>query len=133
MIPKAPFPTPLDNLQHLGRVLWELQISLGPQVCIVLFKSDVSCAYQTLPMHPLWQIKQVVKINSRYTVDWRNSYRNRAAGDLWGAFFALVIWIAIHVKLIMDLFAYIDDSFSWELEGNLLHYAPYNKLLPAKL
>jgi hypothetical protein len=28
--------------------------------------------------------------------------------------------------------AYIDDSFSWELEGNLLHYAPYNKLLPVK-
>lgn len=31
-----------------------------------------------------------------------------------------------------NLFAYVDDSFSWELEGNLLHYAPYDKLLPAK-
>jgi hypothetical protein len=36
------------------------------------------------------------------------------------------------VKLITDLLAYVDNSFSWELEDNLLHYAPYNKLLPAK-
>jgi hypothetical protein len=66
MIPKAPFPTPLDNLQHLGCILWELRITLGPHVRIVLFKSDVSCAYRTLPMHPLWQIKQV---NGEYTVN----------------------------------------------------------------
>jgi hypothetical protein len=55
-------------------------------------------------MHPLWQIKQVIKINGKYTVDWCNNYGNRAAGDLWGAFFALEIWIAIYVKLITDLF-----------------------------
>jgi hypothetical protein len=85
-------------------------------------------------MHPLWQIKQVVKIDNdnKYTVDWHKNYGNLTAGDLWGAFFALVIWIAIHVKHLTDLFAYVNDSFSWELEGNFLHYAPYNKLLPAK-
>lgn len=39
---------------------------------------------QTLPMYALWQIKQVVKIDDEYTLDWRNNYENRAAGDLWG-------------------------------------------------
>lgn len=97
MIPKAPFPTLLNNLQHLGHVLRELCVSLVPQVCI---KSDVSRAYWTLPMHPLWQIKQVVKVNGDYIVDWRKNYGNHAAGDPWSAFFALVIWITTYVKFI---------------------------------
>ncbi|RDB27518.1 hypothetical protein Hypma_003768 [Hypsizygus marmoreus] len=132
MIPKAAVSVPLDNLHLLGHVLRELRVSLGPQVRIVLFKSDVSRAYRTLPMHPLWQIKQVVKIDDHFNVDWRNNYGSRGAGGIWGAFFALVMWIAVYVKYITDLFAYVDDSFSWEIEGNLLFYPPYNKLLPAK-
>ncbi|KAF5376292.1 hypothetical protein D9615_008534 [Tricholomella constricta] len=132
MIPKASFPTPLDNLQDLGRVLRKARASLPPGTRLVLFKSDVARAYRTMPMHPLWQIKQVVKIDGLYTVDWNNNFGNRAAGDIWGAFFALVIWIAIYIKLLADLLAYVDDSFSWELENNLLYYAPYNRFMPAK-
>lgn len=132
LIPKSDVSVPLDNLHLLGRILRELRITLGSSTRIVLFKSDVSRAYRTLPMHPLWQIKQVVKIGDSFNVDWRNNYGSRAAGGIWGAFFALVIWIAIYVKFLSDLFAYVDDGFSWELKGNLLYYAPYDKFLPAK-
>ena len=38
----------------------------------------------------------------------------------------------IHIRNIADLFTYVDDSFSWEFENNLLRYEPYQKLLPAK-
>jgi hypothetical protein len=44
----------------------------------------------------------------------------------------LVLWIEINIKGIEDLFAYVDDSFSWEFADNKLWYEPYQKLLPAK-
>jgi hypothetical protein len=38
------------------------------------------------------------------------------------------------VKQIFDLFAYVDDSFSWDFRvaDNLTYYAPYHKFLPDK-
>jgi hypothetical protein len=47
-------------------------------------------------------------------------------------FFGLVLWIAIVVKSILDLFSYVDDTFSWEFANNMTYYAPYNKFLPTK-
>ena len=44
----------------------------------------------------------------------------------------LVLWIAISIKGIQDLFTYMDDSFSWEFADNTLWYEPYQKFLPAK-
>ncbi|KAF8957956.1 hypothetical protein BDZ97DRAFT_1636905, partial [Flammula alnicola] len=44
----------------------------------------------------------------------------------------LVLWIAIFVKLIADMLAYADDAYSWEFEGNLLYYTPYDALMPTK-
>lgn len=44
----------------------------------------------------------------------------------------LVIWIAIFVKLIADLFGYIDDNFSFDEEGNVMWYAPYQCYYPTK-
>jgi hypothetical protein len=43
-----------------------------------------------------------------------------------------VIWIAIFVKSILDLFGYIDDNFFFEREGNVLWYEPYKCYYPAK-
>ena len=44
----------------------------------------------------------------------------------------VVLWIAIHVKQILDLLAYIDDTFSLEFADNLLWYQPYACSFPAK-
>jgi len=44
----------------------------------------------------------------------------------------LVLWIAIFIKGLRDLFAYVDDLFSWKFADNMLWYEPYHKLLPAK-
>ena len=37
----------------------------------------------------------------------------------------LVIWIAIFIKCIIDLFTYMGDSFSFDKEGNVIWYEPY--------
>jgi len=36
------------------------------------------------------------------------------------------------IKFIHNLFAYVDDAFSWEFADNTAFYQPYNKFLPTK-
>jgi hypothetical protein len=121
----------LDTLHVLGKALLEARKRYG-NVPIVLFKTDVSQAYRRLPVHPLWQLRQVVSIHDSYHVDNNNNFGNRSAGRLWVTFFSLVLWIAIFIKHIHDLFAYVDDAFSWEFADHLTVYPPYRKLLPTK-
>ena len=44
----------------------------------------------------------------------------------------LVLWIAINIKKLHDLFAYVDDAFSWDFDGNLELYEPYQAFIPEK-
>jgi hypothetical protein len=44
----------------------------------------------------------------------------------------LVLWIAIKVKNMEDMFAYVDDAFSWDFDGNLDLYEPYEAFIPEK-
>ena len=121
----------LDTLQVLGKALLKVRRQHG-NVPIILFKTDVSQAYRRLPMHPLWQLRQVVTINNVHHVDNNNNFGNRGAGRLWITFFGLVLWITIIIKHIEDLFAYVDDAFSWEFADSMAYYHPYKKLLPTK-
>jgi hypothetical protein len=86
-------------------------------------------------MHPLWQLRdlrQVVMIENSYHVDNNNNFGDRGAGRLWVTVFGLVLWIAVVIQQILDLFAYVDDAFSWEFADNVTYYPPYDKLLPTK-
>jgi hypothetical protein len=121
----------LDTLHALGRVLIKAKEKHG-NAPLVLFKTDVSQAYRRLPVHPLWQLRQVVTICDKHHIDNNNNFGNRGAGRLWATFFGLVLWIAIVIRMIYDLFAYVDDAFSWELASNTSYYAPYDKFLPTK-
>jgi hypothetical protein len=121
----------LDTLHALGRALIKVREQYG-DVRLVLFKTDVSQAYRRLPVHPLWQLRQVVTINGSHHVDNNNNFGNRGAGRLWVTFFGLVLWIAVVLLLILDLFAYVDDAFSWEFANDVTYYPPYDKLLPTK-
>jgi len=53
----------LDNLQHLGQFLISMH-KLFPDSPCTLFKSDIAEAYQLLPVHRHWQLKQVNHIGS---------------------------------------------------------------------
>jgi hypothetical protein len=105
---------------------------IHPNTALVLFKSDVSAAYRRLPLHPLWQIKQIVTIDNIRHVDRCTSFGGRGSCRDYTAFMGLVLWIAIFVKLLADLFGYIDDNFSFEEEGNVMWYNPYCCYYPTK-
>jgi hypothetical protein len=103
-----------------------------PNTTLILFKSDVSAAYRRLPLHPLWQIKQIVTVDDIRHVDRCTSFGGRGSCRDYTAFMGLVLWIAIFVKLLEDLFGYIDDNFSFEEEGNVTWYQRYQCYYPAK-
>ena len=103
-----------------------------PNKTLILFKSDVSAAYQRLPLHPLWQIKQIVTVDDIRHVDRCTCFGGRGSCRHYTAFMGLVLWIAIFVKLLTDLFGYIDDNFSFDEEGNVMWYAPYQCYYPTK-
>jgi hypothetical protein len=131
MIDKATVsPSPLDNMRHVGDRLLKARRD-HPGRRWTMWKADVSEAYRLLPMHPHWQIKQVNTIHDRRYVDWRDCFGNRASGPIWIAFLALVSWIAIHIRGIVFLIgAYVDDTFGFDEEGNLVVYRPYGKWMP---
>jgi len=120
---------PLDNMTHLGEMLLR-KTKEFPDEKLLLFKSDISDAYRHLPMHPLWQIKQVNTIQGHRHIDRRNCFGGKGSGSLFISFNSLVTWIGKNKYGIEDLGAYSDDSFGIELAKNSTVYEPYNRIMP---
>ena len=131
LIPANKVSVRLDNMHDLGAAL-NRATKEHEGIPLTLIKSDVSTAYRLMPMHPLWQIRQVVTFKGMRHVDRCNIWGGRAAGHIFCSFMGLVLWIAIKVKNIQDMFAYVDDAFSWDFEGNLDLYEPYESFIPEK-
>lgn len=123
--------TKLDGLHSLGVSLLRFR-EQHPNVELVMFKSDVSQAFRRLPMHPLWQVKQILTVNGQRHVDRNNNFGGRGSPKVWISFMSLVAWIAIHRILIDALKTYMDDSFSFEIARRVLYYPPYDCYFPAK-
>ncbi|KIJ37836.1 hypothetical protein M422DRAFT_259710 [Sphaerobolus stellatus SS14] len=94
-----------DNMHDFGKLLQKAHSKYG-HAPAYLFKSDCFEVFRRIPMHPLWQIQQIV------TVD--------------------VIWIAIYIKYIEDFLHYMDDTFGYDMDPVLEYYAPYDKHYPKK-
>ena len=121
----------MDTIANLVDALLRYRRS-HPTTALVMFKSDVSAAYRQLPLHPLWQIKQIVTIDGIRHVDRNTSFGGRGSCGDYTAFMGLVLWIAIFVMCILDLFGYIDDNFGFDEEGNVIWYEPYQCYYPSK-
>ena len=119
---------PLDNLHLFGQIL----LASCGSTRSILFKSDISEAYCTMPMHPFWQIKQAVHVDGLLHIDWCGVFGGRRSGDFWVSFNGLVTWIAREIKDIPDLLVYSDDSYGLNEFDKYTFYIPYSKLLPTK-
>jgi hypothetical protein len=120
---------PLDNMTHLGEMLLRKRAEF-PDEELTLFKSDISDAYRNLPMHPLWQVKQINTIERQRHVDRRNCFGGKGSGSLFIAFNSLVSWIGKNEYKIPDTNTYSDDSFGVELTKNITFYEPYKRSMP---
>ncbi|THU76079.1 hypothetical protein K435DRAFT_879754 [Dendrothele bispora CBS 962.96] len=117
-----------------------------PSEKLVIWKSDVSSAFRLVPVHPLWQIRQVVtagmptkeelgkdmwdRSRLRRHVDWSACFGNRGSPRAWASVMGLVIWIAIFILHILLLCCYVDDCFSVALARDLDYYEPYSTWMP---
>lgn len=122
----------ITGIHRLRAALLRVRAIYRPNIDLVVFKSDVSRAYRCKPLAPLWQIFQIITIDGMHRVDRCNNFGNRGAEGSWGTFFALVMWIAIYVRFIIDLFAYVDDVYSWDFADRMTLYTRYNKPFPDK-
>ena len=62
-----------DGIKTLGDSIREFHASHADEFLsgtpLTLWKSDVAAVYQQMPMYPLWQIKQVINIDDKFSVD----------------------------------------------------------------
>lgn len=119
----------LDNMMHLGEILLKKKEEFLDEK-LVLYKSDISDAYQNISMHILWPIKQVYMIQGKQHVSFRNCFGGKGSGLLFIAFNLLATWIGKNVYQVLDLCTYSDDSFGVELARNMTFYDPYNCYMP---
>ena len=60
------------------------------------FKSDVSSAFLNLPAHPIWQLRQVVTVDTQLFIVCQLVFSNWASPRIWCTVSGLLCWIAIH-------------------------------------
>jgi hypothetical protein len=75
LIPPEDARVHLDTLLVLGKALIHVR-QMQPDTWLILFKTDVSQAYWRLPVHPLWQLHQIITIEGMHHVDNNNDFRN---------------------------------------------------------
>lgn len=107
----------MDTLHQFLPALLHFRRTHG-NVRLVLWKSDVSEAFRHHPAHPLWQIKQVVTTNIPTkddvdcgiecgplirNVDGRSCFGSCASPRNWASIMGLIIWVAVFIKMILDL------------------------------
>jgi hypothetical protein len=125
--------TKLDTLTDLFNSILEFRRVPGNEsASLILFKSDVSEAFRQMPVHPLWQLKQINTIDGLRHVDHNCAFGNRGCPKIWTSFMGLVMWIAIFIFQILAMKDYMDDAYSFELEGAVTWYDGYGCFLPTK-
>jgi hypothetical protein len=131
LIPKDDRSIRLDNLHDFGKALrhFHSRHNRGPAW---VFKSDVKNAFRLLPLHRHWQIRQIITLMEGKTklrmVDCCACFGSGGSPHIWCSFFGCIIWIAIVVKGITDIFHYMDDAFGFDDNLDLALYAPYNSI-----
>ncbi|KIJ32474.1 hypothetical protein M422DRAFT_184433, partial [Sphaerobolus stellatus SS14] len=130
-IPRDTTSVRYDNIHDFGKILRSVHSHYG-RAPAYLFKSDCSEAFHRIPMHALWQIRQIVTVDGQRHVDRCLVFGNHGAPNIWCSLMALVVWIAIFIKHIEDLLHYMDNAFCYDMDPALEFYAPYNSHYPKK-
>ena len=121
----------LDGIRELGELLCIFRRQHGNEP-LVIFKSNIKAAYHWMPIHYLWQIKQVVTFKGLRCVDRVTCFGSKGSQILFMAFMSLVTWVALYVFSIDHLKDYVDNSFSFERADQLIYYLLYQATYPVK-
>jgi len=88
---------PLDNITHMGEMLLENHHSTQGMEKMVVWKSDIAEAYRLMPLHLLWQLKQVNTVNGLRYIDRNIMFGSSGSPTIFISFNSLVTWIAKNI------------------------------------
>jgi hypothetical protein len=121
---------PLDNMTHMGEMLIShFHRSHGSHE-LVVWKSDIAEAHRLMPLHPLWQLKQVNTVDGWRYVDRNATFGSSSSAAIFISFNSLVAWIAKNKRGIKHLATYADDSSGFDEKDDFLLYEPYSTSFP---
>ena len=120
-IPGSEAKVKYDDMRTFGQTLHDARAA-NPGKCLVTFKSDVASAFLNLPAHPIFQLRQVVKIEGKLFIVRRLVFGNRASPRCWCAVSGLLCWLGIKKLGIDGLHVYMDDFFGWDYADNFIWY-----------
>ena len=120
-IPRVDAKVKYDDMKTFGQTLHNARTA-NPGKRLVTFKSDVASAFLNLPAHPIFQLRQVVKIEGKLFIVRRLVFGNRASPRCWCAVSGLLCWLGIRKLNITSLHVYMDDFFGWDYGNNLIWY-----------
>jgi hypothetical protein len=121
---------PLDNMTHMGEMLLtHHRQTLGSDE-LLAWKSDIAEAHRLMPLHVLWQLKQINTVDGQRYVDRNATFGSSSSAAIFISFNSLVAWIAKNKRGIKHLATYADDSSGFDRKDDLLLYEPYATSYP---
>ena len=115
----------LNGLHTLGVSIMQIKHNC-PNADLFLYKSDVFAAYHQLPMHPLYQILQIITMGGRRYFDRNKNFGRWVSQIIWQSFILLMIWILVFRHSIGALKCYVDDAFSVTRAEDVCWYKLYH-------
>jgi hypothetical protein len=120
-IPREEAKVRYDDMHSFGQSLNNARRSHRGRT-LVTFKDDVEKAFLNVPAHPIWQLRQFVRVDGKLYVVRRLVFGSRASPRIWCAVSGLICWLGIYKLGIPDLHVYMDDFFGWDFADNLVRY-----------
>ena len=121
---------PLDNMTHLGEMLLAFFHRTHGVHELVAWKSDIAEAHRLMPLHLLWQLKQVNTVDGLRYIDRNATFGSSSSAAIFISFNSLVAWIAKNKRGIKHLATYADDSSGFDRKDDFLLYEPYSRTFP---
>ena len=120
-IPQSEAKVKYDDMRTFGQTLHDARAA-NPGKRLVTFKSDVASAFLNLPAHPIFQLRQVVRIEGKLFIVRQLVFGNRASPRCWCAVSGLLCWLGVRKLGILGLHVYMDDFFGWDYADNLVWF-----------
>jgi hypothetical protein len=117
-------------MTHMGEMLLAHYHSSDVPHELLVWKSDIAEAHRLMPVHPLWQLKQVNTVDGWRYVDRNVTFGSSSSSAIFISFNSLVAWIAKNIRGISHLATYIDGSSGFDRKDDLLLYKPYHMSFP---
>ena len=108
-----------NNMHPFGQAMHQAHQD-NPSVDLILYKLDIATAFLNLPVHPIWQLCQVITVDNAKYIICCLVFGNRASPRCWCAVSALICWIGEQKLDICRLHVYMDDFFGWDFVTDLV-------------